>query len=52
MAGDETGEAAWSQVVKAPVNQTKEAGLELADNGELMEGLSRKVTRSALYSGR
>lgn len=27
LAGDEAGKVAWSQIVKVPVNQAKEAGL-------------------------
>lgn len=27
LAGDEAGKVAWSQIVKPPVNQAKEAGL-------------------------
>lgn len=49
---DETGKVAWSQIVKAPGNQDKEAGLEFRDNGKLIEGLSRKVTQSSLFLGR
>lgn len=47
LPGEEPGEEA-----KAPVKQAEEARLELAENGELMDEPTRKVTQSALHSGR
>lgn len=52
VVGDETWKVAWSQIVKALGNPSKEAGLKVTDNGELIEGLSGKVTQSALTLGR
>lgn len=50
LAGDETGKVGWRQIAKAPINQAQEAGLQLAGNEGFIEGLSRKVAQSALYS--
>lgn len=49
VAGGKTGKIAWSQIVKALGNQANKTGLEFASNGELIEGLSRKVTQSLLF---